>query len=260
MALIDTHAHLDDERFRPDFAAVLDRARAAGVERQICIATTAPSAHACIDLAAQHPSVFASVGIHPNHAAEAQSGDWDQIVALTLSPKVVALGETGLDRHWDFTPIPLQQDYFARHLALSRSTGLPLVIHCREAEADLLPMLRDDFTRHGPLNGVMHSFSGRQPFADACLALGLYLSFSGVLTYKNATALRQVAATVPADRLLVETDAPYLTPEPLRGNVKRNEPAHVLHTATTLAHCRAVPLEVISDQTTTNAKRLFNLP
>jgi len=256
-SLIDTHAHLDDERFQPDFDAMIARAIAAGVERQICIATTAASARSSIDLAARHPSIFASVGIHPNHAAEAKPDDWDHVVTLVNSAKVVALGETGLDRHWDYTPFPMQQDYFARHLALSRTAGRPLVIHCREAEADMLPMLREDFDRHGPLVGVMHSFSGDQAFAEACLALGLYLSFAGMLTYKNAAALRAVAATAPADRIFVETDAPYLTPEPLRGKVKRNEPAHVVHTAAVLAQARGMTLEKIGAQTTANARQLF---
>lgn len=257
--LIDTHAHLDDERFGPDVEAVLARARAAGVERQICIATSAPTAHSAIILASQYPSVFASVGIHPNNAAEAKDGDWDEIAALVRSSKVVALGETGLDRHWHYTPFPMQQDYFARHLALSRTGGLPLVIHCREAEADMLPMLRADFDRHGPLHGVMHSFSGDQAFANACLTVGLYLSFAGMLTYKNAAALREIAAKAPSDRILVETDAPYLTPEPLRGKAKRNEPAHVLHTAAALAQARGTTLDVVAEQTTTNARRLFRI-
>jgi TatD DNase family protein len=254
--LIDTHAHLDDERFRPDFEAVIARAHAAGVGEQICIATSTPSAKQCLDLATRHPSVFASVGIHPNHAA--QPGDWNDILSLVNAPKVVALGETGLDRHWDYTPFPLQQDYFTRHLALSRSTGLPLVIHCREAEADMLPMLRSDFDRHGPLNGVMHSFSGDQAFADACVEMGLYISFAGMLTYKNAAALRAVAAHVRPDRILVETDAPYLTPEPLRGKTKRNEPAHVIHTAAALAQARGATLDHVARLTTDNARRLFN--
>jgi TatD DNase family protein len=257
-SLIDTHAHLDDERFQPDFDAMIARATAAGIERQVCIATTAASARKCIALANRYPSIFASVGIHPNHAAEAKPGDWGEVVSLVNAAKVIALGETGLDRHWDYTPFALQQDFFARHLALSRMTGLPLVIHCREAEADMLPMLREDFERHGPLVGVMHSFSGDQAFAEACLALGLYLSFAGMLTYKNAATLREVAAKVPSERLMVETDAPYLTPEPLRGKVKRNEPAHVVHTAAVLAQARGVTLQQVGELTTTNARRLFD--
>jgi TatD DNase family protein len=268
MTLIDTHAHLDDERFDSDFPDVLSRAAQAGVKAQIAIATTAASAHKCTRLAAEHPSVYASAGIHPNHAQEARPGDWDEIMALagggrdsttSGTRRIVALGETGLDRHWDYTPFPLQQDYFARHLALARQIGLPVVIHCREAESDMLAMLQEDFRRGGPVKGVMHSFSGDGAFAEACLGMGLYLSFAGMLTYKNAANLRAVAAKVPEDRILVETDAPYLTPEPLRGKVRRNEPAHVVQTAAHLAEIRGRTLEEIARATTENACRLFGI-
>ena len=257
--LIDTHCHLDDDKLRGEVEAVVDRAIAAGVATLVSIATTAASAERCVQLAQRFDSVFASIGIHPNSAARAQPDDWDRIVALTNTTKVVALGETGLDHHWDFSPFPVQQDYFARHLALSRQTGLPVVIHCREAEADMLAMLEADFKQHGPLHGVMHSFSGDQTFAEACLRMGLYLSFAGMATYKNAQALRDVAATVPADRLLVETDAPYLTPEPLRGKVKKNESAHVVHTAERLATVRGIGFKELAEMTTANAKRLFGM-
>jgi TatD DNase family protein len=259
VTLIDTHGHLDDDRLRGEVAAVVDRAVEAGVRQMICIATTAESAGRCVAMAQQFEAVYASAGIHPNHGKEAGPDDWNTVVSLVKQPKVVALGETGLDRHWDFTPFDVQQDYFARHLALSRQVGLPVVIHCREAEADMLPMLEADFAQHGPLKGVMHSFSGDQAFADACLRLGLHLSFAGMVTYKNAAALRQVASQVPPDRLLVETDAPYLTPEPLRGKVKKNEPAHVVQTARCVAEARGVSLEELASITTTNARRLFGL-
>jgi TatD DNase family protein len=170
---------------------------------------------------------------------------------------VVGVGETGLDRHWDFTPFPLQEDYFARHLALSRQRNLVVVIHCREAEADVLRMLREEFDRHGPIKGVMHSFSGDEALAKDCLAMGLHISFAGMLTYKNAEALRDVAKGISRDRLLVETDCPYLAPVPMRG--KRNEPAFVLHTATCLAGLRGVGLDQIAEQTTLNAEELFGI-
>src|SRR5260370_42366549 len=150
--LIDTHAHLDDEHFGGDRAAVLERAHAAGVEAAIAIGTTAASSRACRQLATKFPMLRASAGIHPNHAAEAQPGDWDEVVRLANDPLVVALGETGLDRHWDFTPFALQEEYFARHLELSRQTGLPVVIHSRECAADMLRMLRADFDQHGQLH------------------------------------------------------------------------------------------------------------
>jgi TatD DNase family protein len=256
--LIDTHVHLDDDRLRGEVSAVVDRAAQAGVQRMICIATDAASAIRGVEYAQRFEAVFASVGIHPNYGHEVKAGDWERILELVQQPRVVAIGETGLDRHWDYTPFPVQQDYFRKHLSLSRQSALPLVIHCREAEADMLPMLQADFDAHGPLRGVMHSFSGDQAFATACLKLGLYLSFAGMVTYKNAAALREVAASVPADRILVETDAPYLTPEPLRGKIKKNEPAYVVHTAERVATVRGEGIAAFAQQTTANAKRLFN--
>jgi TatD DNase family protein len=256
--LIDTHAHLDDERFRDDLALVLERAGAAGVSPILAIATTASSSATCVALAAGHAQLYASVGIQPNHVAEASVGAWDEVVALAAAAKVVALGETGLDRHWDYTPFPAQEDYFARHLDLARQRNLAVVIHCREAEADTVRMLRADFDRHGPLRAVMHSFTADLATAEACLAMGLYISFAGMVTYKNAQALREVAAQVPLDRLLVETDSPYLAPVPVRG--KRNEPAHVVHTAACLADVLGVAVEVIAKHTTLNARALFGLP
>jgi TatD DNase family protein len=253
--LIDTHAHLDDERFRDDLPAVLERASVAGVRRVVTIATTAPSSVACVGLAGQYPSLWATVGIQPNHVAEAAPGDWDEVVRLVTRPRVVALGETGLDRYWDYTPFAQQEDYFARHLQLARQHGLVVVIHCREAEADVVRMLREDYERHAPVRAVMHSFTGDQATADACLAMGLYLSFAGMVTYKNAAVLRDVAARVPLDRLLVETDSPYLAPVPVRG--KRNEPAYVAHTAAYLAEVRGIDPAVVAEHTTRNADALF---
>jgi TatD DNase family protein len=255
--LIDTHAHLDDERFADDRPAVLERARAAGVRRIVTIATTLPSSLACLRLADDHPLLAATIGIQPNNVAAAAAGDWDQIAALLPDPRVAGIGETGLDRHWHDTPFPQQEDYFARHLELARRHGLPVVIHCREAEADVERMLRADYEQHGPVRGVMHSFTGPPATAQACLAMGLYISFAGMVTYKNAEALRAVAAQVPLERLLVETDSPYLAPVPVRG--KRNEPAHVLHTAACLAAGRGASLEAIAEQTTRNARVLFGL-
>ena len=253
----DTHAHLDDDRFQSDLPAVLDRAAAAGLMRVVTVATTAPSSHACIALARQHSLLRASVGIQPNHVAEAAAGAWDDVVRLAGDATVVALGETGLDRHWDHTPFAQQEDYFARHLELARAKGLAVVIHCREAEADTLRMLRADFDRRGPVRAVMHSFTGDLATAQACLEMGLYISFAGMLTYKSAQNLRDVAAQVPLDRVLVETDCPYLAPVPVRG--QRNEPAHVVHTAACLANLLGVTLSSLGEQTTANARRLFEV-
>jgi TatD DNase family protein len=255
--LIDTHAHLDDEKFATDLPQVLQRALDAGVRRIVTIATTAPSSATCVALAAQYPSLAGTVGIQPNHVAEAAPDAWDQVVQLVMRPKVVAVGETGLDRYWDYTPFPQQEDFFARHLELARKHNLAVVIHCREAEADVLRMLRDDYNHHGPLRAVMHSFSGDWPTAEACLAMGLHISFAGMVTYKNAQDLRDVARRVPLESLLVETDSPYLAPVPLRG--KRNEPGHVIHTAACLAAVQGVELAVLAQQTTQNALKLFGM-
>jgi TatD DNase family protein len=255
--LIDTHAHLDDDRFHADVPAVLERASAAGVVRVVTIATTAASSAASVNLAKDHPMLLATVGLQPNNLVEAAADAWDTVVRLATSPKVVALGETGLDRHWDFTPFPTQEDYFARHLELARKLGLPLVIHCREAEADVVRMLRADFERSGPVRGVMHSFTGDLATAEACLAMGLYISFAGMVTYKNAQNLRGVAVKVPLDRLLIETDSPYLAPVPVRG--RRNEPAFVAHTAACLAQVLGLQLEQVTEQTTRNARALFGV-
>lgn len=257
MVLTDTHAHLDDARFADDLTAVLARAEAAGVLRVVTIGVDLPTSRAAVGLAGRFPVVATAVGIQPNHAAEAGPGDWDTVAALAADPLAVAVGETGLDRHWDRAPFPLQEDYFARHLGLARRLGKPVVVHCREAEADVVRMLREEYDRHGPVRGVMHSFTGDAATAAACLEMGLHVSFAGMLTYKTAADLRAVAAGVPLDRVLVETDSPYLAPVPLRG--KRNEPAFVAHTAACLAGLHGVTAAVIADHTTRNARTLFGL-
>jgi TatD DNase family protein len=256
--LIDTHAHLDDERFKDDLPAVLERAVAAGVSRVVTIATTAPSSATCVTLAAQYPLLAATVGIQPNHVAEAAADAWDEVLNSVMQPGVVALGETGLDRYWDYTPFPQQEEFFARHLELARKHGLPVVIHCREAEADVVRMLREDYNRHGPVRAVMHSFTGDLATARACLEMGLYISFAGMITYKNAQDLREVARQMPLDRLLVETDSPYLAPVPVRG--KRNEPAFVVHTLNCLAIVHGTSAAMLAEQTTRNARGLFGFP
>jgi TatD DNase family protein len=252
--LVDTHAHLDQEEFDADRADVIARALAAGVKAMIAIGVTAESSAAAVRLAAEHPSVYAVVGIQPNYCAQAKPGDWEQIVALAGSSRVVAVGETGLDRHWDYTPFDVQQDYFDRHLRLAQEHGLPFVVHTRESDADVVAMLREARQR-GPLRGVMHSFTGSAETAAECLGLGLYISFAGMVTFKKSADLRAVAATVPDERILIETDSPYLSPDPLRG--KRNEPANLVYTARRLAEVRGVTFERFAEQTATNARTLF---
>lgn len=258
MQLFDTHAHLDDAQLAADRAGVIERAHAAGVAYLLAVGTTAQTSRHCAALASSEPNIFAAAGIHPNHAAEAEPGDWDAIVELARLPQVVALGETGLDLYWKDVPLPLQQEYFARHVELAQQTGLALVIHQRESAAEILAMLTEA-RRRGPLRGVMHSFTGDAALARAFLDLGMTISFAGMLTYKKSDDLRACAATIPADRLLVETDSPYLSPEPFRGK-RPNEPARVVHTAECLARVRGTTLAELAAQTTANALALFKRP
>ncbi|MDE0735200.1 MAG: TatD family hydrolase [Pirellulaceae bacterium] len=256
MTLFDTHAHLDEDVFQDDRQAVVQRASQAGVTSIISVATTLASSRRCLEIAGSFDHVFPSVGIQPNYCAEAGENDWDQIVELARSPQVVALGETGLDRHWDYTPFAMQQDYFDRHIRLSQDLQIPFIVHMRECGADIVTMLRDARQR-GPLQGVMHSFTGDASLAEECLELGLYISFAGMVTFKKSDELRSVAAGITSDRLLLETDAPYLSPHPHRGQ-RPNEPALMIHTAACLAETRGISLEVLAQQTTANAHQLFS--
>jgi len=254
----DTHAHLDDARFAGDLDAVLARARDAGVERILTIGIDLATSRAAVELARRHSMLAAVVGIQPNHVAEAAEGDFEAIAELAeREPSVVAIGESGLDRYWDRAPFELQELQFVEHLELARRLDKPIVIHCREAEADVARVLRNRFERYGPIRGVMHSFAGDRATMEACLGFGLHISFAGMVTYKNAANLRELAAEVPLDRLLVETDSPYLAPAPVRG--QRNEPAFVRHTGTLVAEVRGSSPDAIGDATTANAMALFGL-
>lgn len=255
--LFDTHAHLDQEDFDADRDEVVARAAAAGVETIVAVGYDRTSSERAVAIAGRYESVFASVGIQPNSVVQALPGDWDQVLELVKAPRVVALGETGLDKYWDNSPLELQQDYFDRHLRLSQSTGLPFIVHTRESDAEVLAML-EEAARRGPLSGVMHSFTGTAETAAACVELGMHVSFAGMVTFKKSQDLQAVATAIPAERILVETDSPYLSPHPLRG--RRNEPAHVVHTAAFVAQLRGQTLEEFAAQTTSNARRLFKLP
>lgn len=257
MILFDTHAHLDQPEFADDRELVLSRAAAAGISRLLAVGITAESSRACVELAAANDSVLAAVGIQPSYAGQAAAEDWNAICELARSAQVVALGETGLDRYWDYSPFDVQQDYFDRHLRLSQRLSLPFVVHTRDSDADVLAMLREARER-GPLQGVMHSFTGSAETAKECLELGLYISFAGMVTFKKSDALRAVAAAIPSDRILIETDSPYLSPHPLRG--RRNEPAHLVHTAECLAAARGRAADDFAAETTANACRLFCQP
>ncbi len=255
MELFDTHCHLDEEAFADDRQAVLERAVAAGVRTIISVGTTVESSRACVALAESSPHVLAAVGVQPNYVAAAMPGDWDQIAALVEHPRVVAIGETGLDRYWDSSPFHLQQQWFAKHVELAHRLHKPFIVHMRDCENEIVGALQDAAERFGPLRGVMHSFTGSLETAEACLELGLFISFAGMLTFKKNHALREVAASVPTDRLLVETDAPYLAPMPHRG--KRNEPALLEHTVRCLADIHGMDVERMAKLTTCNARRLF---
>ncbi|RMG36295.1 MAG: TatD family deoxyribonuclease [Planctomycetota bacterium] len=257
MELFDTHCHLDEEAFADDREQVLQRAADAGVRHIVSVGTTVESSRACVALAQQSPLVLAAVGVQPNYVSAALPGDWEQIEQLATDPRVVAIGETGLDRYWDSTPFHLQQQWFVRHIELSQRLGKPFIVHMRECEAEVTEALRSAAERFGTLRGVMHSFTGTIETAEACLELGLYISFAGMLTFKKNHALREVAAAVPAERLLVETDAPYLAPTPHRG--KRNEPAFVKHTVACLADVRRMSPEEVAELTSRNARRLFGV-
>lgn len=255
MQIVDSHAHLDDPHLGSQLDDVLTRAAAAQVTRVLAVGTTAESSGQCVQLAEQYPGVWAAVGIQPNHVAEAAAEDWDRILALVEHPRVCAIGETGLDCYWDRAPLDLQRDYFDRHLRLSQQLDRAVVIHLRESEGELLEMLREARQR-GPLRGVMHSYTGTAAGLAEFLELGLYISFAGMVTFKKDDGLRQIAAAVPLDRLLVETDSPYLSPEPLRGQ-RPNEPARVVHTLNCLAAVHGISAETMADRTTENAYRLF---
>ena len=223
----------------------------------MAIGTTAADAVAVVELARSHRGIFAAVGIHPNEAAGATDADWSAIVELADRPEVVAIGETGLDRHWDRTPFDVQRDWFDRHLDLAHRLDRPVVIHARDCIPELIDQLR---SLGRPVRGVQHSFTGIWDDARAFLDLGLHLSFAGMLTYTNKglDAMRDVAARVPLDRVLVETDSPYLSPHPFRG--KTNEPARVAITARRLAELRGLPAEELARITSHNARGLFRLP
>ena len=253
--IVDTHAHLTDETLVSRLPEFLSLADDAGVKAILAVGTTRGCSSAAVSLAERYRQVRAAVGIHPNTCCQADEDDWSHIERLCRHERVAALGETGLDRHWDDCPWNTQVDYFCRHLALSMETELPVVIHTRECAEETLELLQEQ-ARAGPLRGVMHSYTGSTEVALACVELGLYISFAGMVTFKNADELRQVAAAIPSDRILVETDSPYLTPHPHRGQ-RPNHPAMVVHTLNAVAKVRGVSAEVLERQTTENALQLF---
>lgn len=256
LRLFDTHAHLNSDDFREAVPDVVERARTAGVEGINIIGIDVMTSRRACDLAAEYPGyLYAVVGIQPNSVAEAAPDDWTVIEELAGCAGVRAIGETGIDCYWEDTPLDAQREFFDRHIRLALATSLPMVIHMRESGREIVEQLRA-YTRLPA--GVMHSFTGDWELATECLSLGLDISFAGMVTFKKSEELREVARRVPSDRLLVETDSPYLSPEPFRGK-RPNEPSRVQHTLRCLAQVRQVPPEQLAESTTENAKRLFQL-
>lgn len=253
--LVDSHCHLDFPDFADDIPGVIARARASGVGLMVTISTRVRRFDGIRALAEHHAPVFCSVGTHPHNAGEETDVTTDELVALSAHPKCVAIGEAGLDYFYDKAPRSAQASGLRRHIAAARITGLPLVIHARDADEDMIAILEDEAGK-GTFPALLHCFSSGRRLMEAGVALGLAVSFSGILTFKRSEELRAIAADVPLDRLLVETDAPYLAPQPWRG--QRNEPAYVAHTAKVLAEVKGVTPEEMAVITTENFFRVFS--
>jgi len=253
--LVDSHCHLDFPDFARELDAVVERAQAQGIGRIVTISTRVKRHGEIIAIAERFPDVYCSVGTHPHHAHEELDITTGDLAAHSGHPKVVAIGEAGLDYHYDNSPRDAQEQGFRTHIAAARATRLPLVIHAREADDDVAQILRE-VTAKGAFPAILHCFTGGRDLAMAAIDLGLHISFTGILTFKNSQNLRDIAKQLPADRIMVETDAPYLAPGPYRG--KRNEPAYVVETAKVLAQVRGVSPEEIARQTTENFFRLFS--
>jgi TatD DNase family protein len=253
--LVDSHCHLDFPELAEDLDQVLARMQAAGVAQALCISVNLENWPRVRDLAARHTNLHATVGVHPDEQG-GEDPSIERLVALAATPKVVAIGETGLDYYRQAGDTEWQRQRFRTHIRAAREVGKPLVVHTREAAADTLAILREE--RAGEVGGVMHCFTESLDVAQTAMELGFYVSFSGIVTFKNAEALREVVRQVPLDRLLVETDAPYLAPVPFRG--KRNEPAYVRHVAQKVSEIKMIKIEDLEEQTSTNFSNLFAVP
>ncbi len=255
--LIDSHAHIQGKEYAGEVEAVIARAHEAGVEKIIAVggAGDMSSNTEAVGLAKSFPGVYATVGMHPHDAKDVGAEELQELKSLTAEPKVIAVGETGLDYYYDHSPREVQRRVFGQFIHLARETGLPIVVHERDAAQDVADLLRTEGA--GKLRGVIHCFTGNYEAARAYLDLGFYISFTGIITFKNAEALRDVVRNVPLERMLVETDSPYLTPVPHRG--KRNEPAYVRYVAETVAGLKGVTLEEAARVTTQNVRQLFGV-
>jgi TatD DNase family protein len=255
--LIDSHAHIQGTEFAADLTQVIERAHTAGVEEIVVVggAGELSSNEAAVAVAKSFPGLFATVGMHPHDAKDVSEDDLMRLKSLTADTKVVAVGETGLDFYYEHSPRDLQKKIFARFIRMARETGLPLIVHDRDAHDEIAELLRSE--GEGRLRGVIHCFTGDYQAAKSFLDLGFYLSFSGIVTFKNAEPLRDVARKVPLDRILVETDSPYLAPMPHRG--RRNEPAFVREVAETVAAVKNLSLSDVAEATSRNARELFGI-
>jgi len=253
--LVDSHCHLDFPDFENDLEAIVKRAEAAGVGRMVTISTRVRRFDNLLGIAERFSNIYCSIGTHPHNAHEELDVSTEDLVNLARHPKVVAIGEAGLDYHYDLSPRDAQEIGFRRHIAAARETGLPLVIHAREADADMARILTEE-TGKGAFPAVLHCFTAGPELARTAIDLGLHISFTGILTFKRSDDLRAIAASLPADRIMVETDSPYLAPGKYRG--KRNEPAYVTEVAKVLAETRGVSTDEIARQTTETFFRLFN--
>lgn len=255
MVLIDTHAHLDSGRFNKDRAGVIENARDIGVSYIVNIGADLRSSRYSVKLAREYPFIFATVGIHPHDAITLDGKALKELENLAAEEKVVAIGEIGLDYYYDHSPRDTQREAFIKQLELAKKLSLPIVVHSREAEEDTINILQENYNEGG--TGILHCFSGSLKMAREALDLGLYLAFGGVVTFKNAGGLLEVLEEVPLDRILLETDCPYLTPVPYRG--KRNEPAYVCFVAEKIAEIKGISLAELAEITTANAIRVYNL-
>ena len=260
MILVDSHCHIDGEQFDIDRDDVIQRASAAGVQAMLNVGTGDPHSgeiRRAVEVAEKYPNIFASVGVHPHDAKLYNDEAERSLVKLTSSPKVVAWGEIGLDFYYDHSPREIQVDVFRRQVRKAADLGLPIIVHSRDANNETVEILSDECSSPGFAGGVMHCFGGTPEMAEALLAVGFFVSFAGNVTFKKADNLREAARVVPLDRMLIETDCPFLTPVPLRG--KRNEPGFVAHTAAFLADLLGVDKDALAAATTANFIRLFRL-
>lgn len=255
MMLFDTHAHLNAEQFDEDLQEVIDRATQAGVENMVVVGFDRPTILKAMELIEEYDFLYASVGWHPVDAVDMTDEDLAWIEDLSHHRKVVALGEMGLDYHWDKSPKEIQKEVFRKQIRLAKKVKLPIIIHNREATADIIEILKEEGA--GEVGGIMHCFSGSVEVARECLDMNFYISLGGPVTFKNARKPKEVAEEIPLDKLLIETDCPYLAPHPLRG--KRNEPSYVKLVAEQIAELKGIPYEEVARVTTENAKKVFGI-